>query len=492
MEISVEDFLEKSNVKDVLNQLTSKFKDKPLVISDVTDENYQYVDLVQEGGGVWGIALVGFTYILEEMGIRFFSLAGTSAGSINAMLLACSGNKEDAKSEKIIEELLHLDFFKIVDGKKSNWRFTKFVKRIIQKFVVKKNFVGNLVNTSKWIAGITLLLTFGSFASNFFIAGSTAKWIGFAAGVLLLIVIIFIIYLYFRFKNFTKNGYGLNEGEYFHNWIKQTISKNRIGANADEGFINTVVDFKDHFKIVPPGLKVKRDPKRFMNDPPDTPILTIIVSDITAERKIEFPRMCDLYWRHLKDIHPGDFVRASMSIPVFFETYTLTNINENSTLKIWSEQLNWKADFIPDKEQFIDGGILSNFPISVFANPANPIPRMPTIGIRLKDSLPDQTKNNNSTLGAFATSIIGTMRTNYDRDFMSRNRAFDIGVKEVILENHNWLNFFMTIDEKIEIFNCGAEAAKEFLMEFDWEKYKVIRFQNWQEQNNPSSNPNNY
>ena len=147
---------------------------------------------------------------------------------------------------------------------------------------------------------------------------------------------------------------------------------------------------------------------------------------------------------------------------------------------------------IPDKEQFIDGGILSNFPISVFANPANPIPRMPTIGIRLKDSLPDQTKNNNSTLGAFANSIIGTMRTNYDRDFMSKNRAFDLGVKEVILENHNWLNFFMTIEEKIEIFNCGAEAAKEFLMEFEWEKYKVIRFQNWQEQNNPSNNPNNY
>lgn len=141
MEISVQDFLEKSNVKDVLEQLTSEFKDKPLIISDVTDDNYQYVDLVQEGGGVWGIALVGFTYILEKMGIRFFSLAGTSAGSINAMLLACSGNKEDAKSEKIIEELLHLDFFKIVDGKKSNWRFTKFVKRLIQKFVVKKNLL---------------------------------------------------------------------------------------------------------------------------------------------------------------------------------------------------------------------------------------------------------------------------------------------------------------------------------------------------------------
>src|SRR6478672_5156267 len=111
MEISVQDFLEKSNVKDVLAKLASEFKDRPLNISDVTDDNYQYVDLVQEGGGVWGVALVGFTYILENMGIRFFSLAGTSAGAINAMLLACTGNKEDAKSERIIEEFLKLDFF---------------------------------------------------------------------------------------------------------------------------------------------------------------------------------------------------------------------------------------------------------------------------------------------------------------------------------------------------------------------------------------------
>jgi NTE family protein len=40
--------------------------------SDVTDnEGHQYVNLIQEGGGVWGIALVGYTYVLEMAGIRF-------------------------------------------------------------------------------------------------------------------------------------------------------------------------------------------------------------------------------------------------------------------------------------------------------------------------------------------------------------------------------------------------------------------------------------
>ena len=36
-----------------------------------------------EGGGVLGIALTGYTYILEQAGIRFLGVGGTSAGSIN-------------------------------------------------------------------------------------------------------------------------------------------------------------------------------------------------------------------------------------------------------------------------------------------------------------------------------------------------------------------------------------------------------------------------
>src|SRR4051812_35317605 len=59
-----------------------------LLISDVRDKfGRQCVDLVQEGGGVHGIALAGYTYVLEKMGITFLKMAGTSAGAINTMLL---------------------------------------------------------------------------------------------------------------------------------------------------------------------------------------------------------------------------------------------------------------------------------------------------------------------------------------------------------------------------------------------------------------------
>ncbi|MCR6719123.1 MAG: patatin-like phospholipase family protein [Chitinophagaceae bacterium] len=85
-----------SGVDDLIQSFRDELsrENKILHVSDVTDnEGHQYVDLVQEGGGVLGIALVGYTYVLEKMGIRFFSMAGTSAGAINTLLLACCGKK---------------------------------------------------------------------------------------------------------------------------------------------------------------------------------------------------------------------------------------------------------------------------------------------------------------------------------------------------------------------------------------------------------------
>src|SRR5689334_7232857 len=110
--MTASEFLEKSQADKIVDELHRycQVNNKKIIVSDVTDaEGHQYVDLVQEGGGVLGIALVGYTYVLEKMGIRFFSMAGTSAGSINTMLLACAGNKEDEKSDKIVEKLAALD-----------------------------------------------------------------------------------------------------------------------------------------------------------------------------------------------------------------------------------------------------------------------------------------------------------------------------------------------------------------------------------------------
>jgi len=101
-ELEIDNFLQHPEVEQCLKEMNAYAASKPFVVSDVLDENgNQYVHLVQKGGGMLGIALVGYTYILEKMGIRFMRLAGTSAGAINTAMMVAIDKKEDAKSEKV-------------------------------------------------------------------------------------------------------------------------------------------------------------------------------------------------------------------------------------------------------------------------------------------------------------------------------------------------------------------------------------------------------
>ena len=69
-----------------------------------------------EGGGVLGIALVGYVHVLEELGIRFLQLGGASAGSINALLMAAAGPMQAAKTAWLLEQLAPQNLQDFVDG----------------------------------------------------------------------------------------------------------------------------------------------------------------------------------------------------------------------------------------------------------------------------------------------------------------------------------------------------------------------------------------
>src|SRR3954467_7728098 len=109
--ISIEDFTQQSEVIECLRQLEARYGKggENLIVSDVVDsDGHQYVNLVQKGGGVLGVALVGYTYILEQMNIRFIRLAGTSAGAINTALMTVIGGSAenintDGKTEKLVK-----------------------------------------------------------------------------------------------------------------------------------------------------------------------------------------------------------------------------------------------------------------------------------------------------------------------------------------------------------------------------------------------------
>lgn len=481
-----------------VDQLILDFKDelkkenRVLQVSDVTDDNgNQYVDLVQEGGGVLGIALVGYTYVLEKMGIRFFSMAGTSAGSINAMLLACCGKREEEKSPVIVHHLAQLDMFSFVDGKPGNNRFTRWIKKTVQQFILGTGAMRRLLRLLVILMGGLLVTSLACFVINFFRPG-IARWLGLGAGVLLLVLATLLLFAINRFKQFARNGYGLNCGQAFHDWIKSAINQCAVNNDPACGNITDLASFSRHFMRVP-ALQVKPDPRRENNLPPHMPMLTIITCDILAGVKVEFPRMWDLYWKNQEDVHPGDFVRASMSIPVFFESYAQTGLRSKSSFDIWSRHLNWQNALsrIPDNSQFIDGGVLSNFPISIFYNPRYPVPRMPTFGIRLQDGVLDSASRSNNNLYKYIFSLFSTIRFNFDRDFIAKNRAFNKAVCSIDVRAHSWLNFFMKDGEKLALFRKGAEAAIAFLRGFNWEEYKTARWENFHQAAEDFENPNN-
>lgn len=108
-------FTHTEHVLATLEALKERMSGQP--VSDVIDaEGHQYVDLVLEGGGTLGIALLGYVYILEQLGIRFLSIAGTSSGAVTAMLLGALDTKDKAKSERLLELLADQDLSTFVDG----------------------------------------------------------------------------------------------------------------------------------------------------------------------------------------------------------------------------------------------------------------------------------------------------------------------------------------------------------------------------------------
>jgi len=97
-----------------------------LTLPDKEEGTLGYVDLVLEGGGVRGIASVGALYALEELGLRFRKIAGTSVGAIVASFLAADGySSKERRALDLLNTLMMLDFKTFVDGGKDARKFLK-------------------------------------------------------------------------------------------------------------------------------------------------------------------------------------------------------------------------------------------------------------------------------------------------------------------------------------------------------------------------------
>ncbi|CAH0998901.1 hypothetical protein LEM8419_00207 [Neolewinella maritima] len=385
--------------------------------SDIYDATgLQYVNLVQEGGGILGIALLGFTYVLEELGLRFLSLGGTSAGSINTLLMADLGTPDEPKSLRILERVAGKQFMDFVDGGYDAEQLTLLIQAM-------REGQSALSILSK---GPEVFAALGNLPELF-------------------------------------DRYGINPGRHFEDWLRSVLQH-------DDWY-----GLQENLRRLPDNLYQLSDygDRRYPVGVQELdPRLAILAADITTQTKVEFPRMAGLYYDKPLERHPAEFVRASMSIPFFFEPKSIPlgwrAGREEEVRRQWRKLAGYRGT-LPDEVLLVDGGIMSNFPIDVFHR-ADTIPQRPTIGVKLgEDRASSQTI---TQLTGFAGGIAEGMRNLRDFEFIRNNPEYRALVEYIDVEGFNWLDFAISEQDKLRLFRRGAEAASRFLRRFDWLEYK--------------------
>lgn len=403
--MKITDFTQHPDVFHLIEDLKNEGIPKKQFSDVLDEEGNQYVELVMEGGGVLGVALIGYNFVLEQMGLRFFSLAGTSAGSINALLLAGMGDVSKPKAEKLVDVLANKNLMEFVDGDSDA---QDFVEAIVKGASIMKMI-----------------------------------WKG------------------VQVVDNIRDDIGLNPGNDFLNWMADILKKNGV---------KNVADLDKNFGTVPAGLKIREGIGRTIDGL--KPRFTVIAADLSTETKVEFPRMAPLYWEDFESVNPAIFVRASMSVPYFFSPLIIKDVPQGE-----QAMRNWKAlasfnGVPPKKAVFVDGGIMSNFPMDVF-HKKNVVPRMPTFGVRLGI---DRDKANDITgPGNLFGAMFNSIRHLHDYDFILRNPDYKQLLEKIDIGDHNWLNFAMPEKDKMDLFVRGAKAAALFLRKFDWKNYKNTR-----------------
>ncbi|MFQ5802640.1 MAG: patatin-like phospholipase family protein [Candidatus Methylomirabilales bacterium] len=224
---------------------------------------------------------------------------------------------------------------------------------------------------------------------------------------------------------------GIYEGAYLENWIRE-----KLAVKGKRTFRDLIMEeYKDN-----PRYRYK---------------LQVVASDVSRGRLLVLPQDIKDYGMAPDDFEIAQAVRMSMSIPYFFEPVTLTGRETGEICYI------------------VDGGVLSNFPIRLFDD-GSPDPPWPTFGYLLAED-PDVTGTTVShkiigPLTLFA-ALFSTMMEAHDRMYI-KNGAFartimvpTLGVKTT--------EFDLSRGRADELYESGANAAREFFQTWNFETYKA-------------------
>jgi NTE family protein len=228
---------------------------------------------------------------------------------------------------------------------------------------------------------------------------------------------------------------GIYEGRYLHEWLDGLLTS--LGKRT---FADLRID--DPRSSLPPEKAYR---------------LVVMASDVTRGELVRLPWDYPRYGLKADDQLVADAVRASMSIPFFYEPV----------------QLKWRdAEGKSTVSYMVDGGMLSNFPIEVFDRTDGNRPRWPTFGIKLS-AKPDAAQSGKFDIkGTFglARAMVGTMTSFHDQMHIGDPSVL---ARTVFVDTGNVKATDFDIDEATQktLFASGRKAATKFLAGWDFERY---------------------
>jgi NTE family protein len=227
---------------------------------------------------------------------------------------------------------------------------------------------------------------------------------------------------------------GVFEGDYLRAWVK--------GSLADLG-VRTFGDLRvvDEGSSLPPEHRYG---------------LVVTASDVSRHRLVRLPWDYVDYGLDPDEQEVADAVRASASIPFFFEPVTLRPRTERETSAV---------------STLVDGGVLSNFPVALFDRTDGRPPRWPTFGVRLS-MRPDGRVLTHEVRGtvSLALSLVETMLEACDGQHIDdpcvQARSIFVDASGV-----SPVDFAITEEVKDHLLAEGRSAAASFLAGWDWSDY---------------------
>jgi NTE family protein len=377
---------------DSLNIDLSKISN---VRSNYNGKDIAFIDLVIEGGGVKGVAVMGALYALERLGLRFRKIAGTSAGAINAAYIAAaSPNIAEIRMVKACKILINMNLLKFVDGGRGA---EAFVRAIMDENEGLLNRLSKMVSFTRNIDSVVKRL-------------------------------------------------GINPGIALRNWLYRNLKMLNSGTPL------TVGELKKRLNNGPDGIKGD---------------FQIVTSDITNRRKAIFPRHLKQYFENPEDVLIADLVRASSSIPVFFEPFRLKDFEYSGNLT------NSKKRIINGNTTFTDGALVSNFPLGIFDLEKDKIPRCPTFGILFDTHNESEGKEIKNILD-FGLAMLETLNDYGDLSYLDQTKS-DSRIIRISNKVKNraikTIYFNLSEEEMKELFGNGVRAAIDFIKSWNFQEY---------------------